>query len=56
VGGFGDNTIDAIVSDHNPLDTESKKLEFDLAEFGIIGLETAFAIVIHIIKLSPYIS
>jgi dihydroorotase len=43
--GLADNTIDAIVSDHNPLDTESKKLEFDLAEFGIIGLETAFAVV-----------
>jgi dihydroorotase len=43
--GLADNTIDAIVSDHNPLDTESKKLEFDLADFGITGLETAFAVV-----------
>jgi dihydroorotase len=33
-----------VVSDHSPLDEESKKLEFDLAEFGIIGLETAFAV------------
>jgi dihydroorotase len=38
-----DDTIDAIVTDHNPQDDESKKLEFDLAEFGMIGLETAFA-------------
>ncbi|MDO1444921.1 dihydroorotase [Rhodocytophaga aerolata] len=43
--GLADNTIDAIVSDHNPLDIESKKLEFDLAEFGITGLETAFALI-----------
>jgi dihydroorotase len=43
--GLADGTIDAIVSDHNPQDEESKKLEFDLAEFGIIGLETAFAVV-----------
>lgn len=43
--GLTDGTIDAIVSDHNPLDEESKKLEFDLAEFGIIGLQTAFALV-----------
>ncbi len=39
-----DNTIDVIVSDHCPQDVESKKLEFDLAEFGITGLETAFAV------------
>lgn len=41
--GLADGTIDAIVSDHNPQDEESKNLEFDLAEFGITGLETAFA-------------
>jgi len=44
--GLADGTIDAIVSDHTPQDAESKNLEFDLAEFGIIGLETAFAVVI----------
>ncbi|WP_128544351.1 dihydroorotase [Larkinella soli] len=43
--GLIDGTIDAIVSDHNPQDEESKNLEFDNAEFGIIGLETAFAVV-----------
>lgn len=41
--GLADGTIDAIVSGHQPHDTESKKLEFDLAEFGIINLETAFS-------------
>jgi dihydroorotase len=39
---LADDTIDAIVSDHNPQDEESKNLEFDLADFGMIGLETAF--------------
>ncbi|MFO0357502.1 MAG: dihydroorotase [Sphingobacteriaceae bacterium] len=34
--------IDVIVSDHNPQDSESKDLEFDLADFGIINLQTAF--------------
>jgi dihydroorotase len=34
--------IDVIVSDHCPQDTESKELEFDLADFGIINLQTAF--------------
>ncbi len=46
--GLADGTIDAIVSDHNPQDDESKNLEFDLADFGIIGLETLFgALVSH---------
>lgn len=35
--------IDVIVSDHLPQDTESKELEFDLADFGMINLQTAFA-------------
>ena len=37
-----DRTIDCITSDHNPLDIEHKKLEFDLAKDGTIGLESAF--------------
>ena len=41
---LNDDTIDAIVTDHSPQDEESKNLEFDLAAFGIIGLETAFAL------------
>ena len=43
--GLADGTIDAIVSDHTPQDAESKNLEFDQAEFGVIGLETVFAAV-----------
>jgi dihydroorotase len=38
-----DDTIDVIVTDHNPQDEESKNTEFDQADFGMIGLETAFA-------------
>ena len=44
--GLVDGTIDAIVSDHSPQDAESKNLEFDQAEFGVIGLETVFAALI----------
>jgi len=44
--GLADGTIDAIVSDHLPQDSESKQIEFDHAEFGIIGLETAVAAVL----------
>jgi dihydroorotase len=44
--GLADGTIDAIVSDHTPHDEESKNLEFDHADFGITGLETAFSLAI----------
>lgn len=37
-----DGIIDMITSDHNPLDVEHKKMEFDLAKNGTIGLESAF--------------
>ena len=37
-----DGTIDMVTSDHNPLDIEHKKIEFDHAEYGTIGLESAF--------------
>ena len=40
--GLKDGTIDMVTSDHNPLDTERKKLEFDHADYGTIGLESAF--------------
>lgn len=41
--GVLDGTIDCIVSDHRPQDKEEKDLEFDLAEFGTINLQTVFA-------------
>lgn len=42
--GVADGTIDFICSNHTPWDTEAKELEFPFAEFGMIGLETAFAL------------
>jgi len=41
--GLADGTIDSICSDHCPEDVETKIKEFDLAEFGTIGLETTYA-------------
>lgn len=43
LAGVLDHTIDCITTDHTPLDIEHKKLEFDLATSGTIGLESAFA-------------
>ena len=31
-----------VTSDHNPITIENKKVEFDFADFGTIGLESAF--------------
>jgi dihydroorotase len=42
IAGVLDGTIDMITSDHNPIDIENKKLEFDLAKDGTIGFESAF--------------
>ncbi len=42
--GLADGTIDGIVSDHSPHAEESKNVEFDHANFGITGLETAFSL------------
>ncbi|MGV3461018.1 MAG: dihydroorotase [Flavobacterium sp.] len=42
IAAVKDGTIDIITSDHNPIDIENKKLEFDLAKDGTIGLESAF--------------
>lgn len=44
VKGISDGTIDTITSAHQPQDEECKKLEFDKADFGMIGLETCFAV------------
>ena len=42
IQGVLDNTIDMITSDHNPIDIEHKKMEFDFAKNGTIGIESAF--------------
>ena len=43
IKGIKDGTIDFICSDHSPEDTEHKDLEFDLANFGMIGTQTLFS-------------
>ncbi|GGX04482.1 dihydroorotase [Aquimarina muelleri] len=40
--GIADGTIDMITSDHRPMDIENKKVEFDNAKYGTIGLESSF--------------
>jgi dihydroorotase len=42
IEGLADGTIDAIVSDHTPEDTEHKDLEFEDANFGMSSIQTTF--------------
>ena len=56
LAGIRDNTIDMIASDHNPIDIEHKKMEFDFALFGTIGLESAFGALLTVLPLDVIIS
>ena len=55
IAGIHDNTIDCITSDHNPIDIEHKKMEFDIAKNGTIGLESAFGSLRAILPLEKII-
>ncbi len=55
IAGVLDGTIDLITSDHNPIDIENKKMEFDLAKNGSIGLESAFGALLTIFPLEVVI-
>jgi dihydroorotase len=41
LAGIVDGTVDVIATDHAPHHYDEKKVEFDRAPFGIVGLETA---------------
>ena len=51
IKGLKDGTIDMVTSDHNPIDVEHKKVEFDNALYGSIGLESAFGALCQIFEL-----
>ena len=44
LAGLADGTVDAIASDHAPHHADEKDVEFDLAPFGILGLETTLGL------------
>jgi dihydroorotase len=52
IAGLKDGTIDAIVSQHTPHEIEFKNVEFEIAAFGIIGLQTVLPIALKA-GLSP---
>jgi dihydroorotase len=46
IEGLKDGTIDCVATDHAPHSSLDKKVEFNLAAPGIIGLETSLALVL----------
>ena len=55
LNGIIDGTIDMITSDHNPIDIEFKKMEFDTAKNGTIGLESAFGALLNVLPLETVV-
>lgn len=53
--GLKDGTIDFVTSDHTPMDIEQKRVEFDNAAYGTIGLESAFGILNQLFNLETTI-
>jgi len=54
--GIKNGTIDMITSDHNPIDIEHKKVEFENALEGTIGLESLFGSLNNALELEQIIT
>ncbi|HEY1009729.1 MAG TPA: dihydroorotase [Daejeonella sp.] len=52
IAGLKDGTIDAIVSQHTPHEIEFKNVEFEIASYGMIGLQTVLPLALKA-GLSP---
>ena len=51
-----DGTLDAIATDHAPHSSLDKRVEFDKAAFGILGLETSLALTFDVLVHGGHIS
>jgi len=54
--GIKDGTIDMITTDHMPVDVEHKKIEFEHAHYGTIGLESAFGSLLSNLSLEETVN
>ncbi|MEA1969440.1 MAG: dihydroorotase [Thermodesulfobacteriota bacterium] len=50
IRGLADNTIDIIATDHAPHSPLEKDVEFDMAAFGIVGLETSLSLSLKLVR------
>jgi dihydroorotase len=51
-----DGTIDMVTSDHQPLNSELKYVELDLAHYGSIGLEHSFSSLLAIFNIADVVA
>tara|TARA_R110002051_G_scaffold13808_2_gene45564 strand:+ start:3162 stop:4424 length:1263 start_codon:yes stop_codon:yes gene_type:complete len=54
--GVKNGTIDVVTTDHTPLNIELKHVEFDNADYGTIGLESAFGMLNELFDIEETIS
>ncbi|MFH1679416.1 MAG: dihydroorotase [Candidatus Eisenbacteria bacterium] len=54
--GVAEGVIDAIATDHAPHPAHEKEVEFDAAPFGVVGLETALAVLLTYVVRSGHLS
>ncbi len=50
IAGLADGSIDAIATDHAPHAVHEKEVEFTAAPPGVLGFETAFAVVLELVR------
>ena len=53
IEGINDGTIDIIASHHEPQDIDTKKCEFEKANFGVISLQTFFSNIVQLSRRIP---
>ncbi len=53
IDGVNDGTIDIIASHHEPQDIDTKKCEFEKANFGVISLQTFFSNIVQLSRKIP---
>ena len=56
IKGLKDGVIDMITSDHNPINIEHKKVEYQNAKFGTIGLESLFGALNKVVETETLIT
>ncbi len=56
IKGVKDGHIDFVTTDHTPIDVEQKRVEFEHAAYGTIGLESAFGCLNQLFELEESIA
>ena len=56
VKGLKEGDIDFVTTDHSPMDIEEKRVEFDNAAYGTLGLESALGVLLQLFDLDTAIT